>query len=113
MKSDHLEPPEHLSARARQLWCNLCETRCKSPERRALLLSALEALDRADEARAILATEGLIHTTRKTGAKHVHPAAKVEADSRRLFAKLWGTLGLSFNQSLDAEPSKWPRKATI
>jgi phage terminase small subunit len=97
---DALPPPPHLSERAAALWRQLV-SRCVSPGRPPLLQTALEALDRADEVRAILAREGLTTKTESTGAVHVHPLAKVERENRQLFARLWEQLGLSWDGSLD------------
>jgi phage terminase small subunit len=97
-------PPAHLSERSRALWAELVPRRCASPERVTLLQSALEALDTADEARRLIAAEGLVHKTARTGAIHLHPAARLEADARRQFAKLWASLRLGFCAGIDKVP---------
>jgi phage terminase small subunit len=92
-------PPGHLSPWAQALWRCIACRRARSPERLTLFLAALEALDRATEAREILAREGLTTKTETTGAVHVHPLAKVEAESRRQFGAMWDRLGLSEDPS--------------
>src|SRR5438046_912669 len=87
------EPPAHLSERAAGLWRELVPRRARSPERLALLQTALEALDRSDEAREAINKEGLTSKTEKTGALHIHPAVRVERESRMLFMKCWSALG--------------------
>lgn len=47
-------PPPHLSERAQALWREVVPRRAVSPERLALLQVALEALERADAASAIV-----------------------------------------------------------
>jgi phage terminase small subunit len=94
-------PPDHLSDRAKGLWCQIAGRRGRSPERLALLQAGLEALDRADEAREILAKEGLTSTTKSTGAVHVHPLAKVERECRQQFVKVWHDLNLTWSNDLD------------
>ncbi len=94
-------PPVHLSDRSAKLWGQIVGDRAKSPERLALLQTALEALDRADEARVILEAEGLVFKTETSGALHVHPAVKIEKDSRATFARIWGQLNLEWNREID------------
>lgn len=88
--------PEHLSERSRGLWTELGPTRARSVGRRVLFEQALTALDSADDARRIVQAEGLISATKTTGALHVHPAAKIERESRQQFIKAWDLLGLRF-----------------
>jgi len=88
------DPPEHLSDRSRDLWQTLGPVQASSVERRTLLQTALEALDRADEARRMIQADGLTVTTPGSGALHVHPCLRIERESRMLFAKIWALLGL-------------------
>lgn len=100
--ADH-SPPEHLSERAQSLWRSFVPSRCVSPGRLALLQAALEALDRADEARAEIATTGMTTTTKTTGAVHVHPLVKVERESRQQFSRIWADLGFGFDRKTDGQ----------
>jgi phage terminase small subunit len=86
--------PEHLSDRAKALWLAVVPSEAKSPARLALVQTALELLDRADQAKALLDVEGLLLTTASTGAAHLHPAGKLERDNRQLFVTIWVKLGL-------------------
>jgi phage terminase small subunit len=86
--------PFHLSARSAALWHELGPTKADTVGRRVLFQAALEALDRADQARAVISAEGLVTTTRASGAVHIHPLVKCELDSRRQFASIWASLGL-------------------
>lgn len=87
------EPPANLSEASKDLW-RAVVTEPLSAGRAALITTALEAHDRAEEASAILRSEGLTTTTAVTGAVHVHPAVKIERDNRALFARLWLALGM-------------------
>lgn len=86
-------PPDHLSARAAALWASVVAADTH-PARAALIQTALEALDRADQARATLEREGLVlEPTRKTGFLHLHPCVKAEKDARQQFFAIWASLG--------------------
>ncbi len=88
------EPPGHLSDKAQTLWRELTATKVTNTARQALLLTALEALDRAEEARLAVRPSGMVSTTASTGAVHLHPLLKVERENKALFAKIWGQLRL-------------------
>ncbi len=96
------KPPETFSDRAKALWAAVVPSRARSPGRMALVRSALEALDRADQASALVASQGLTTTTTTTGAIHINPAAKIEREARGQFAKIWEGLGLGWDNELDA-----------
>lgn len=95
------EPPAHLSERSQALWRTLVGTRVKSAGRMALLLTGLEALDRADQAAAAVAADGMTATSKSTGAVHAHPLLKTEKDSRALFLRVWQTLHLEWDSMID------------
>ncbi|MDI7245859.1 MAG: hypothetical protein QME92_00055 [Bacillota bacterium] len=99
-----LEPPAHLSERSKALWRQVVPDRAKSPGRLALLQTALEALDRADQARQVLDREGLFTTTPGSGVTHVHPAARIEREARALFLRAWTELGLEWDAVVDGRP---------
>lgn len=94
------QPPGHLSENAQAIWRAVID-QAESPGRRVFLLQALEAWDRADQARRQIGSEGLTTTTKSTGVVHVHPLVKVERDNRTLFARLWGKLAFHFNPAID------------
>ena len=94
------EAPGHLSDRSKRLWHELGPVHMRSIGRQALFQAALEALDRAEDARALIATDGLVAKTTSTGALHLHPAVRVERESRTQFAKLWGSLELNWDDDL-------------
>ena len=94
------QPPSHLSEDAQAIWRGVIH-RAQSPGRRVFVLQALEAWDRADQARRQIASEGLTTTTKSTGVVHVHPLVKVERDNRALFARLWKKLAFHFDPQVD------------
>ena len=94
-------PPAHLSDRAKDLWRAVAGGREMSPGRLALFQTALECLDRADQARKAIDRDGLTFTTESTGAVHLNPIARIEKDSRSAFAKIWKTLGFDWHYAID------------
>jgi P27 family predicted phage terminase small subunit len=91
-------PPDYLSEQSKALWQKLLPS---ETGRRALFIVALQTLDRAEAARTLLAAEGMIATA-STGMIRSHPAVRIEADARRLFARIWKQLGFDV-----AERSSW------
>jgi len=102
MTSKKLSPaPPSLSERSSRLWTEIVRDRVWSPGRLTLFEQALLALDRAEEAKALVDAEGLTTTTKTTGAVHVHPALKIEKDARGQFLQAWGALCLNFDPMVD------------
>ena len=99
--SPDYSPPTHLSERSQNLSRAVVPRRAKSPERLAVLVVALEALDRADEAAAAVKVAGMTTTTPRSGAVHLHPLLKVERESRQLFAKIWHSMSLQWSPDID------------
>lgn len=93
-RDDSPRAPTHLSAAVRRLWRDTVRAFEFAPTELALLESALRSLDRAESARAQVEAEGITVATERTGAVHVHPAVRVEAEARREFRISWRTLGL-------------------
>ncbi len=96
-----IEAPAHLSERSRKLWAEVAPQRRQSPEALAAVQVALEALDRADEAAALLKRDGLVIVSAKTGVVHASPLLKVELQSRQLFFKIWSAMSLTFRLGTD------------
>ncbi len=82
MTTPKVSAPKHLSAEAKRLWAKLQADFMLDDEAGKLILqSALEAFDRVQEARSILAKEGSVVKDRWGQAKQ-HPASLVEASAR-------------------------------
>jgi hypothetical protein len=96
------KPAAHLSRRAKELWVQVTRDYVLESHNLELLRIALEALDRCEEARKILASEGIIALDRY-GAPKAHPAVAIERDSRLAAARLWREL------DLEGEPLPDPR----
>ncbi len=90
------EPPGHLSEHSQVLWRELVPRRVTGPARLAALTVALECLDRAEAARVVIETEGMIIVNPESGMGHVHPLIRVEKDSRGTFARVWRDLALVY-----------------
>jgi P27 family predicted phage terminase small subunit len=87
--------PKHLSLPARRLFDGIHKLYELEAHDDAVLVKALEAWDRAEQARVVLATEGLTVTSR-FGEVRVHPLVAVERDSRSAFLAAMRQLGLDY-----------------
>jgi P27 family predicted phage terminase small subunit len=90
---DRDDAPEHLSERSQGLWNELHRSFLLEATEAELLRLGLEALDRTEEARAVLAEEGTF-TTNRYGNRVTHPAVSVERDSRLAAVRIFRELGL-------------------
>jgi phage terminase small subunit len=88
-------PPDHLSARSRELWTELIGTRIMGASRIVSFQTALEYLDIAESARENRLSEGLIVKTKRTGVPHLNPVVRVEQQAMASFLKIWKQLGLN------------------
>lgn len=88
--------PRHLSARSRKLWRAVCREYEIDDAGRAVLMVALQAYDRLEQARLIVAREGLLLTGPR-GAVRANPALRIERDARAGFLAAVGRLGLEVN----------------
>jgi phage terminase small subunit len=95
------DPPDHLSPRSKTLWNEIGPDSAQSVQRRVLFQTALECLDRADQARELVKMEGLTTTTKTTGALHINPLVKLEKEAIAQFVKIWGLLHLQWNSAID------------
>jgi hypothetical protein len=95
--------PTHLSERTRGIWQEVVEAYdLREGHHLAILQLGLEAIDRADEARARLAAEGLFVADRY-GSVKAHPAEKVCRDSTIIATRCFRELALS-EDFLEGEP---------
>ncbi len=86
--------PVGLSADAAALWGAVMRDYLLSTTEEHLLVEACHALTRAQEARAALASDGLMVDGRP------HPMVKVEHDSQGRFARLLREIGLAQDMEL-------------
>jgi len=92
-EQDAHPPPKDLSAESAALWRELTASYLFGPEGLPILQCALEARDRAKEARLELERTGLMFVS-KSGTPHLNPLAKVERDASREFRLAWKQLDL-------------------
>ena len=59
-----------------------------------LLQTALESFDRMRQAQALIRAEGITVISKRSGVSHVHPAIRIETDSRSSLLRAWKALGL-------------------
>jgi hypothetical protein len=74
-------------------WIRAFESNNLQPYQIEILLKALEAFDRAEQARRILKRKGLTYEDR-FGQPRTRPEVQIERDSRAQFAKLIDRAGL-------------------
>ena len=88
-----MQAPKHLSQAARKWWRTIEAEYFLESHQLKLLTLAAEAMDRCEQARQILTTDGVIVKDRY-GAPKAHPAVGIERDSRLAFARLVRELAL-------------------
>lgn len=98
-----MKAPTHLKAATRAWFVSVLDTYELQPHHIRLLQLAAEAWDRTQQARALIAHDGLVMMSRQ-GVKP-HPAVAIERDSRLAFARLLREL------DLDIEPPATERYA--
>jgi phage terminase small subunit len=87
------DAPRHLGAESRALWRELHARYEFEPAEEKTLRLALEALDRANQARRALKRHGLVYLDR-FGAPHARPEVAIERDSRQAWVRLMAALEL-------------------
>ncbi len=100
--------PRHLSKRARAFWRSIVADYDLAPHQLEVLRRLCEAADRCDQARELVAAEGLTVTDRYDQTKP-HPAVNIERDARLAVARLTRELCLDDEAPADMRP---PRHAT-
>lgn len=98
--------PAHLAAATAKWWRHVVRNYDLEPHHERLLTLCCEAWDRGQEARAILARDGIIDEDR-FDQKRAHAAVAIERDSRIAFARLLRELGL------DVEPPREARRPPV
>lgn len=88
-----IRAPAHLSLAARRLYAAVVSSYVLEPHHLAVFTKALEAMDRADQARTEIAAGPLMVLSR-LGELKVHPLLAVERDARAQFGTLMKSLGL-------------------
>ena len=99
-----LQPPPHLTKDTRDWWVTVVSEYDLDSHHLRLLRLACEAWDRAQEAREVLAREGITFKDR-FGRPAKHPAVSIEEQARIGFARLVRELGFDV-ASPDARPPR-------
>lgn len=94
--------PRHLRAATRRWFEHVASTWELESHHLRLLQLAAEAWDRGQQARALIASEGLTKQTRDGGAK-LHPAVRVEAGAQIAFARLLRELDLDVDPPAESK----------
>ena len=101
-----MQAPQHLSKKTRAWWRQVVKDYYLEPHHIRLLTLAGEAWDRCQEAREILAQEGLTYEDRFDQPR-ARPEVAIERDSRLAFARLLREL------DLDVEPPSGSRPPRV
>lgn len=81
------KPPAHLSRGAKRWWRSVMETCSLGPDAVEILTAAAEAWDRKEDARQLIAEEGIILRD-DTGLPLTHPAVQIEGQAADRMARL-------------------------
>ena len=94
-------PTDHLAEPSRAWVAAVLAEYDLDQHHHRLLMLAAQAFDRAEQARVILARDGLVTCTDQGGLK-AHPAVAIERDARVAFARLLRELDLDMTSEADA-----------
>ena len=89
-------PPKHLSKESKKLWRSICSQWDFDASGFMLLQTAFEAYDRLLEAKNIIDRDGIVIET-PTKFKKIHPALRIEKESRAGFLQAWRMLNLDID----------------
>jgi phage terminase small subunit len=92
------EPPRHLSKQSRALWRDLHERIDFEEHEEETLRLALEALDRAAQARRAIKRHGMTYEDR-FGQPHARPEVAIERDARQAWVRLTAALDLPADEA--------------
>lgn len=93
MSNTRPEPPRHLSLESRALWRHFHQQIEFEPWETKTLRLALEALDRASQARRAIKRLGMTYDDR-FGQPHARPEVAIERDARQAWVRLMAALDL-------------------
>jgi phage terminase small subunit len=98
------QPPAHLSESSRRLFRAVVRSYGLEAHHLRLLVLALEASERGEEARQAVARDGA-YVMGRTGPK-AHPGLAVARDASIAFARLIRELGLDIDQLAESRPPR-------
>ena len=100
------KPPAHLRPTTARWWCSVVADFELEAHHLRLLTLACQAWDRGEQAREVIAKEGLTFKDFR-GQPKARPEVAIERDSRLSFARLVRELGLDLGE--DPSQSRPPR----
>ena len=107
-KTERFPPaPKHLKPATKQWWNGVVRTYVLEPHHLRLLSLAAEAWDRGQQARQVLAKQGLTYVDR-FGQPRARPEVAIERDNRLSFARLLRELCLDVEPPPDARIARRP-----
>jgi P27 family predicted phage terminase small subunit len=110
--SEKPKPPKHLSAESRRWFTQISTDYELESHHLKLLQAAAECWDRVQEARKLLAKDGVCFTDRH-GHIRPHPATQMERDNKTLFARLLRELALDVEEPNASRPPIIPGRAGL
>lgn len=102
-----ISSPKNLSAASAAFYKSVVTDYDLDEHHRILLVKACESLDRVEEARALIAKEGLTYRDRFGGLKS-HPAVAIERDHKIIVARLFREMGLDLAGDGKTAPAALP-----
>ena len=99
-------PPAHLRAAGCDLWASTLNDWDLTDSDLVVLATACECLDRLEQIRTALDTDGIVITD-PSGRKRSHPLLAAESQTQGILLRAWNQLDLT-----DAEPPKVGRPVT-
>ena len=88
--------PRGLSERCKRIWKDVLEEWVLDKSSLVLLQTALESLDRRDEARKLVKRDSIV-TVSPSGLQRAHPALKIERESTSAFLSAWRAIGFNLD----------------
>jgi P27 family predicted phage terminase small subunit len=98
LETARAKPPAHLSRQAKRWWRSVLDAYDLEPHHVAILTAAAEAWDRKEQARLIIAEEGVV-TRVDRDTPMPHPAVQIEDMSAMRFAHMVREIGLDATSS--------------
>ena len=103
-----MKTPSGLSTEGKELWNTITANWKLDDGQLVVLFQACQSLDRMNDAKRILKTEGLTSEDR-FGQSRAHPAVAIERDTRQLFLRAIKQLNLSKAEGVTSNESAFDR----
>lgn len=97
-------PPDHLSEKAKKIFCDFVQQNKRAPGQVALLIRGLEAMDTADECERIIRADGLAVKSERSGLARQHPLFNTQKENTAIMLKVWKELHLGKSISNNCFP---------